>query len=559
MRKKIILSSVALSLLVLSSCSSKLGELSSNNFSVDPNPLETVGGQVPAVINGSFPEKYMNKKAVVTVIPELRYGKGGVAKGNSATFQGEKVQGNDQVVSYIIGGHYTLKTSFNYLPEMQKSDMYLTFDARIGNKKVEVPAVKVASGVIATPELYKKTLMNAGGCIAPDSFQRVRQLKQEANIKFLINQATLRSSELKNNSVKEFIRMLKKINAEQEALNVRDVEVKAYASPEGGVAFNDKLANQRQNQSEKYVKNQLKQTNVDTNVDASYTAQDWDGFQKLVSVSNIQDKDVILRVLSMYKDPAEREQQIRNMSEGFRELADEILPQLRRSRLIINYESIGRSDEQIKQQYDTDATKLGVDEMLYAASIEQNPAKKEAIYKKTAEYYDKDYRAYNNLAVLAFNNGDGTTAQNYLDRSFRLNPNSPEGNANLALMSLKDGKTDKAENYLANAINANGFGEVLGNLNIAKGNYAQAEENFNGSNSNSAVLAQILNKDYSAAAATLKNIKNPDAMTDYLHAILSARQGNGYAANSYLNDAIAKDPSLSQYSANDLEFINIKR
>jgi Tfp pilus assembly protein PilF len=184
---------------------------------------------------------------------------------------------------------------------------------------------------------------------------------------------------------------------------------------------------------------------------------------------------------------------------------------------------------------------------------------KKPFTRRTAEYYDKDYRAYNNLAVLAFNNGDGTTAQNYLDRSFRLNPNSPEGNANLALMSLKDGKTDKAENYLANAINANGFGEVLGNLNIAKGNYAQAEENFNGSNSNSAVLAQILNKDYSAAAATLKNIKNPDAMTDYLHAILSARQGNGYAANSYLNDAIAKDPSLSQYSANDLEFINIKR
>ena len=221
--------------------------------------------------------------------------------------------------------------------------------------------------------------------MAPDTFQRVRAQKQEAQIKFLINQANLRKSELKNNTVSEFVDMLKRINREQESLNIKDVEVLAYASPDGGVSFNDKLASKRRNVSEDYVKKQLKATNVETDINAGYTAQDWEGFQRLVQASNIQDKNVILRVLSMYQDPQEREQQIRNMSAGFQELANGILPELRRSRLIINYETIGRSDEQIKEQYKADATKLSVDEVLYAATLENSLEAKESIYKKATE------------------------------------------------------------------------------------------------------------------------------------------------------------------------------
>jgi hypothetical protein len=295
-----------------------MGPLSADNFTVEPNPLETQAGKVPVKINGRFPEKYMKKKAVVTVTPELRFGNQ-TAQAQGQTFQGEKVLGNNQTISYRVGGRYAMKTSFDYVPAMQKSDMYLTFFARIGNKTVEIPAVKVAKGVIATSELYKNMMFSNGGIIAPDTFQRVTEKKQEANIKFLINQAELRKSEMKNNSVAEFVKMLKKINADQEGLNVRNVEVQAYASPEGGFKFNDKLANKRQDVSEGYVKQQLKATKVDSKIDAHYTAQDWDGFQKLVAASNIQDKDVILRVLSMYKDPEQREQQIRNMSAAFQE------------------------------------------------------------------------------------------------------------------------------------------------------------------------------------------------------------------------------------------------
>ena len=559
MRNYSILSLSLISLVAFSSCS-KLGPLSADNFTVEPNPLETLGGEVPATVNGVFPVKYMKPKAVVTVTPELRYADGKVAKGQSATFQGERVMGNDQTISYKMGGRYTMKTSFAYVPEMQKSDMYLTFDARLGKKKVEVPAVKVATGVLATSELYKQALMNAGGCIATDSFQRVRAQRVEANIKFLVNQANLRKSELKNGSVQEFVGMLKKINADREGLNLKNVEVAAYASPEGGFKFNDKLAGKRQSVSEAYVDKQLKAAKLGgANVDAHYTAQDWDGFKRLVQASNIQDKDVILRVLEMYKDPAEREQQIRNMSAGFRELADGILPELRRSRLIINYETVGRSDEQIKEQYKADAAQLSADELLYAATLTNDANEKEAIYKKAAECYDKDYRAYNNLAVMAFNKGDENAAQSYVKQAFAKNQKAPEGYANLALIALRNGNIAEAESNLSNAINANGFSEVLGNLNIAKGNYATAVKNFEGSKSNSAALAQILNKDYAAAVATLKDQKNADALSDYLMAIVQNRQGNTAAAQDYLNSAIKKNSALSQYAGNDLEFANLKK
>ena len=542
---------------MMTSCS-KMGPLSADNFTVTPKPLETQAGVVSATVNGAFPEKYMKKKAVVTVTPELRFGDGKVVKGEAATFQGEKVMGNDQVISYRMGGHYTMKTAFAYNPEMQKSDMYLTFDARRGKKVYNVPAVKVNYGIIATSELYRQALTNGGGCLALDSFQRVKAKKQETNIKFLINQANLRKSELKNNSVGEFVKLLKEINKDREGLNLQNVEIQAYASPEGGFKFNDKLANKRQDVSEKYVRKEMKSAGVEGNLDAHYTAQDWEGFQQLVQASDIQDKDVILRVLSMYKDPQEREQQIRNMSEGFRELADAILPELRRARLTIHYETIGRNDEQIKAQYNEDAAKLSADELLYYATLEEDAAKKEEIYAKTAQLYTNDYRPLNNQAVMAFNRGDEAKAKELLAQAITKSNNAAEANATLGLIALKNGNVAEAENLIAKAADANALNEALGNLSIAKGNYAQAEEYFKDSYNNSAALAQLLNKNYAAAKATLNNIKNPDGLTSYLHAIVSARQGNKYAANSYLKEALQKDPSLKAYAENDLEFANVK-
>lgn len=551
MKKIQVLTLTACSMLALSSCSNKM-VLTADNFEVVPNPLETQTGMVPSTINGSFPEKFMKKKAVVTVIPELRYA-GQATQGQSATFQGEKVLGNNQTISYRLGGRYTMRSTVPYNEDMQKSELWMTFKAYKGKKEIQIPAVKVADGVIATSELYKKTLLSDGGCQAVDSFQRVKAQKQEANIKFLVNQANLRKSELKNNSVTEFVEMLKKINADREGFNLSNVEVQAYASPEGGFKFNDKLAGKRQNVSEKYVKDQLKKTKMNANIDAHYTAQDWDGFQRLVQASNLQDKDVILRVLSMYKDPEEREQQIRNMSAAFRELADGILPELRRSRLIINYETIGRSDDQIQEQYNADAAKLSADELLYFASLQDTQADQEKVYKKTAELYDKDYRAYNNLATIALSKGDKAAAASYLAKALALDANSAESNANKGLMSLATGNMAEAEAAIAKGATSETTAYAQGVLSLAKGNYAQAQKLFGDKKTNSAALAQLLAKDYDAASKTLDKVENADAITDYLHAIVAARRGNKFAATSYLKEALKKDPSLKAYADNDLE------
>lgn len=551
MKKIQVLTLTACSLLALSSCSNKM-VLTADNFEVVPNPLETQTGMVPSTINGSFPEKFMKKKAVVTVIPELRYA-GQATQGQSATFQGEKVLGNNQTISYRLGGRYTMRSTVPYNDDMQKSELWMTFKAYKGKKEIQIPAVKVADGVIATSELYKKTLLSDGGCQAVDSFQRVKAQKQEANIKFLVNQANLRKSELKNNSVTEFVEMLKKINADREGFNLSNVEVQAYASPEGGFKFNDKLAGKRQNVSEKYVKDQLKKAKMNADIDAHYTAQDWDGFQRLVQASNLQDKDVILRVLSMYKDPEEREQQIRNMSAAFRELADGILPELRRSRLIINYETIGRSDDQIKEQYNADAAKLSADELLYFASLQDTQADQEKVYKKTAELYDKDYRAYNNLATIALSKGDKAAAASYLAKALALDANSAESNANKGLMSLATGNMAEAEAAIAKGATSETTAYAQGVLSLAKGNYAQAQQLFGDKKTNSAALAQLLAKDYDAASKTLDKVENADAITDYLHAIVAARRGNKFAATSYLKEALKKDPSLKAYADNDLE------
>ena len=542
---------------MMTSCSGKLGQLSGDYFKVNPNPLVADGGQVDATINGVFPEKYMNKKAVITVTPELRYTKNGeqqTLKGQPATFQGEKILGNDQTISYQLGGHYTMKASYPYEAAMQKSELYLTFDAKLGKKQVDVPAIKVADGVIATSELYHRTLTSAQPSVAADAFQRVVEQKQEANIKFLIQQAELRKSELQNNSVQEFVDLLKRISTDRENMMLGNIEVSAYASPDGGFALNEKLANKRQQNTEGFVKQQMKQTKVEADVEANYTAQDWEGFQQLVQASDIQDKDVILRVLSMYKDPQEREQQIKNMSHGFKELADGILPELRRARLTINYETLGRDDDAIFSQIKSDPSKLSVEELIYASSIAETPAEQENILKTTTRIYPKETRAYNNLAALAYNKGNYEEAQRYLAQAVGNGAACSEAKANQGLLALQSGDVKAAENYIGQAGNANGLAEILGNLHLAQGNYALAEQDFNGVNSNSAALAQILNKNYAKAAQTLKNVEKADGMTDYLLAIVNSRQGNADAAQSFLRSAIQKDASLKTYADNDLEF-----
>ena len=550
MTKRLYLPLLMALVVALSSCSSKMGELSSDYFTVTPQVLEAVGGKVPATINGKFPEKYFNKKAVVEVTPVLKWN-GGEAKGQSAVFQGEKVEGNDQTISYKMGGNYTMKTSFDYVPEMAKSELYLEFKATIGNKTVTIPAVKVADGVISTSEMVEQTLSSATPANGDDAFQRIIKEKHDANIMFLIQQANIRSSELK--TAKAFNEEVKNIN---EAANkkISNIEVSAYASPDGGVSLNTTLAENREGNTTKMLSKDLKKAKIDAPIDAKYTAQDWEGFQELVSKSNIQDKDLILRVLSMYSDPEQRETEIKNISSVYKTLADEILPQLRRARLTANYDVIGRSDEEINAAFDTDAKVLSNDELLYAATLTNDNARKEAIYKKTVELYPNDYRAYNNLGMMAYANGDLATAENYFKQAASKSSNAAEVNTNLGLIELTKGNVANAETYLSKSTGANTANEALGNLYIKQGQYDRAVQAFGDTKTNSAALAQILAKDYNKAKSTLSAVKNPDAYTNYLMAIVGARTNNADLVKSSMDKVKQQDAALAAKAQNDREF-----
>ena len=550
MIKKLYLPLVALMVLALSSCG-KMGELSSDYFTTNPEVLEAVAGKVPVTINGKFPEGYFKKNATVEVTPVLRWN-GGEAKGQPALFQGEKVEGNGQTISYKAGGNYTMKASFDYVPEMANSELYLDFKITRGSKTYTIPSIKVADGVIATSELPTAASSNAS--YAEDAYQRIIKQAQEANIMFLIQQANLRNNQLNSAEMKEFHKKVAEVNADTKNFKLNNIEVSAYASPDGGVKLNTGLAENREKNAEKYLNRQLKKAKIDANVDAKYTAQDWEGFQELVSKSNLQDKDLILRVLSMYQDPEQRENEIKNISSVYKTLADEILPQLRRARLTANYDIIGRSDEEINEAFDTDAKVLSVEELLYAATLTNDKARQEAIFTKTTQLFPNDFRAYNNLGEMAFAAGDATKAESYFKQAAAKNANAPEVNANLGLCELVKNNVASAETYLGKATGANAANEALGNLYIKQGQYQRAVNAFGDAKTNSAAQAQILAKDYNKAKATLEAIKDKDAMTDYLMAIVGARTNNESLVKNSIKSAIAKDASLATKAANDREF-----
>lgn len=553
MNSKFFLTAALAATVALSSCN-KLGELSADNFTVTPSPLEAVAGQVPVTINGRFPEKYMKKKAIVTVTPVLRYA-GGEAVGQAATFQGEKVQGNNQEISYKVGGNYTMRNTFAYIPEMQQSELFLTFKAQVGKREVEVPEVKIADGVVATSALLGKTLSGTSTAIAPDAYQYIIAQTKSAQIRYLIQQAKVRTSELKTTSVQDFIRTLREIKEDQKGLQMGDIEISAYASPDGATDLNSRLAAARERSSATYVRGQLKEIGLNADINTRYTAEDWEGFQELVAASNIQDKDAILRVLSMYPDPEEREAQIRNLSVAFSELADEILPELRRARLTIHYNIVGRTDAEIQSQYKNDPSQLSLEELLYAATL--TTTGKEDIYTTAIKQYPNDFRAYNNLAALAYADNDLVAAKAYLDKAASLNANAPEVYANKALVAMAEGNINEAENLLARATTAPNYNELLGNLQVAKGNYAQAASALKSAPSNSAALAQILNKDYAGAASTLAGLNSENATTSYLKAIVAARTNKAAEAISNLRNAIKLDPSYKERIAKDLEFASL--
>ena len=538
---------------IMSSCSSKLRPLTADQVKAEPQPLEVVGGKVPVTVHLTFPAKWFPKDATLTVVPIIRY-QGGEKWGTGTTFQGEKVYGNDRIVHYANGSNATVQFSIPYIPAMAKSELYLNLKGKQGSRTIQLPDLKVADGVIATEALA--TVAGVAPVIAPDGFQRIVKEAYDANIMFQIQQSNVRSSELTKDEVQEWQYTVQ--NAKETPNQEVSVEVQAYASPDGGRELNEKLSASREKNTTTALKGRFRKEKMqDVAIDAHYTAQDWDGFKQLVEQSNFQDKDLVLRVLSMYPDPEQREREIKNISSVFSKLAEEVLPKLRRSRLIANVKIIGRSDDEIKKTLEKYPSALTVEELLYAATLTDDLQQQESIYKLTAQKYAKDYRAYNNIGTLYLQRENYVTAKRWFEQALKQKDNA-ESKVNLGLIALKDGDVAKATSLIAEGSSLPGVGQVLGYLYLSQGEYAKAQTAYGDYASNNAAVAQILNRDYSKALATLSAIAKPNATTEYLRAIIGARTNDSSAAIAALRRAIELDSTFTTRIANDLEFAGLR-
>ena len=536
-----------LSVALFASCGGKLSEVPADYFSVDPQVLELKTGKVDAIVTTKFPPKFFPKKATLTMTPVLVSADGKELAGTPVTYQGENISGNNQIILYKEGAVATQLASFIYEEGFEKASLYMTFAATVGTKEVTLPRVKIADGVIITSNLV--TGKDLAPWLANDRFQKTVEETVEAQILFLIEQSNLRSSELNSKSVVDLISKLK----DTETGNIKGLNVQAYASPDGPEALNYRLAEQRQKVTVDYLK---KQTPI--SIGAKFTAEDWDGFKQLVEASDIPEKGLILNILSTYSDPDQREAEIRKMSSVFTRLADEILPQLRRSKINLTMEVLGKSDEEIVTLIKTDVNSLTADEILYGANtLISSKSERAAAYQAVINNFPQDWRGHNNLGYIKFEEGDFDAAGTLFEKALSIASNATT-NYNMCLISLVKGDFEKASSYLSTA-RARGaverdLADARALIQIHNGEYAAAVTTVEGRSSNVAALAQILRRDYNKATATLGEIQNPTAITDYLKAIVGARTNNKNEVITNLRAAIEKDASLANRAKRDIEF-----
>jgi len=538
--------------LLLASCASKF-KISSTGVNVDPNPLTVQGDAVKTRINFAFPKKSFPKKGTLRITPVLRYA-GGEKWGKAYDYQGDDVYGNEQVVFYKSGANAVLDFAVPYTPQMQKSELYLTFNGKVGKKAQKISAMKVADGVNATETLA--TVEGILPAIAPHGFQRVVKEMYDADILFQIQQANVRGSEINKEDVEEWRYTVQ--NAKETPNQNVSVEVQSYASPDGGKKLNEKLSENRERNTTAALKKEFKKQDMAGGaIDAHYTAQDWEGFRTLVEKSDLPDKDLVLRVLSMYPDPESREREIKNISVVFKQLADNILPKLRRSRLIANVEIIGKSDAEIQEFIAKAPGHLSAEELLYAAELTNSTTEKMRIYQIANQIFKKDYRAYNNIGALYFAQGKIKDAEAWFNKAATLQDNEVT-KLNRGLIALYHGDKEKAQDMISAAINTPELGQALAYLYLKQGEYMKAETAFGETVSNNAAVAQLLNGNYAKALKTLQKITTPSATTELIRAIIAARTNDNNGVITALKSAIALDGSVAYQIADNLEFAKYK-
>ena len=510
------------------------------NVKVDciPPVLEVVNGTIDAQVAVTYPKDYFNPNVVVEVTPVIVY-EGGEAAMKPFKYQGEKVKNNYKVVSKD-GQKVTEKVHFDYVEGMEKSYLELRGKVIAGKKSVNLPVKKVADGANTTYMLVKQQ-----GTVAfkKDNYQEVLSSTTEGQIKYLVNSSEVRGSELKGKSVKDFLAALDAVKANDRA-TVKSTEIVAYASPEGAENKNNALSGDRSASASKAWSKVTKgHETVDPTVRS--VGEDWEGFQQLVSQSNLEDKDLILRVLSMYSDPAVRENEIRNLSQVYTALKGEVLPELRRARLIANVEYKNYTSEELLDLVENNINILDEEALLRVASLVKDPAQKESIYKKAIDRFSSD-RAQYNLAALYLMQGKN-------DKAGLAEVKSGDGdivNA-MGVLALRKQDWKKAEECFRKA----GTDEAkanLGTLLILTGQYEEAAQVLKDPKGccHNTVLAYILTDQLDKAKATAKC---GDPKVWYLKAIVSARQGDAEGVKTNLEQAF-RNPQLKERAARDIEF-----
>jgi len=550
MNKKVLLPALAaVSLMVATSCNSKLDPLTSDNFTCNPSPLVEVGGQVEATISATYPEKYFSKKATLTVTPVLVYD-GGETKSTPITFQGEKVQGNDQTISYKYGGNATIKAAFEYIDAMAASKLYLDFSAECGGKTYTLPRVWVADGVIATESVALAS--TATPAFAKDNFVKDTFDKYIATLIYQYQSTYLRDSEVRKADMKD-VEAAIKATKDEERREFTGIEMVSTASPEGSYQLNERLAAGREKSSANYLNRMLKKAKLQGEITPEQIAEDWDGFKALVEASSIQDKQLVLNVLGRISDPDRREAEIRNLSAAYKELADEILPQLRYSKVTATVKNIGHTDEEILSMLG-DPASLTIEELLHASTLKTTPAEKNEIFTKAVNTYPKDYRAYNNIGELLYTQGKLADAESWFKKALAINAGAPEPNLNLGLLAMGKGDLTTAEAYFGKSGSCPEYGEAMGTLLTKQGKYAQAIASFGAVKTNNAAVANICANNYSAAKNILEGMERKDATTYYLLAVVGARTNNSDMVSSNLKKATSMDAKMAAKAKSDCEF-----
>lgn len=553
---------------ILSSCSG-LNKMKKNadkiQYKVTPDVLESHAGKVDFSVDTRYPAKYFNKKATITATPVLKYADGSLSL-TPSTVQGESIKANNKVVNYKAGGSVSAKEGFNYKPEMAKSELYMNLTASKGKKKVDFAPRKIATGVLATSEMvanYPKPILgvtrevNKTGKYDPniDPFQRVVPDEMMADIHYQINKSEVRKEEVAAKDVRDLEDYTKKANAD-EKVDLKRVEVAAYASPDGTIDLNTELAAQRKESSTAFLAQKLKEAGVDIELKTKYTPEDWDGFKTLMEKSNIPDKDLILRVLSMYNDPEVREREIKNLSEAFTGVADEILPQLRRAKMTTSVDLIGKSDDELKALAKSNPSSLNPAELLYAATLFENLDEQLEVYNSFIKVYPNDWRGSNNAGYVLVKQGKYDEAKPLFEKAETQMNNEPIIKNNLGAVTLKAGDVQKAEALFGAAAGAgNEVNYNLGIVSMKKGEYDKAAKYFVKDEDVNSALAKMMTGNNNAALQDLEAFDKPDCyMKEYLKAVIGARTAKENLLFESLQKACSINADMKAKARNDMEF-----